>query len=481
MMLVAIVASYFAATVVALLVKNRRVVEAASVLAGSIAFIAALLVAYGVSADGIYQPNVYVAVDAIGALVLLLITAVSLAAAAYAVPYLRKEMAKGIIGLTRVRQYYALVNLFVAAMAIAAMASQPVVAWIFLEVTTLSTVFLISYYNNRSTIEAAWKYLIVNAVGLLLAFFGTLLYFTSVAGGAEGLISWQALAANATHLDPALARLAFVFILIGYGTKVGLAPMHTWKPDAYGKSPAPIGALFSGALLPLALVTMLRFKDITDAVVGVSFSQHLLIGFGLLSMCVAALSILTVRKYKRLLAYSSIEHAGIMLLGFAFGGLGAIAALVHMVYHSLIKASLFFLAGNLMVKYHSTRIQKIKAAATIVPVTSVLLLLGLFAATGFPPFGIFLTELSILAAGLPNYPIIAGVMLLAVVVIFIGFFRQANNMVFGAKTQDEANISPGEDSAWLLAPPAILLASVLILTFCTPPFIQTLIQQSVTR
>jgi hydrogenase-4 component F len=397
----------------------------------------------------------------------------------YSIPYFRKEMDKKIIGISRVRQYYALVNLFMAAMFLATTASHPVTAWIFLEATTLTTAFLISFYNKRSTIEAAWKYLIINAIGLLLAFFGTLLYFTAI-HGASGFVSWNALLANVQHLDPAVAKLAFVFVLVGYGTKIGLTPMHTWKPDTYSKSPAPVGALLSSALMPVAFGILLRFKAITDATVGSAFSQHLLLIFGLLSILIAAFSTLAVRNYKRLLAYSSIEHAGIMALGFAFGGIGAFAALLHMIYHSLIKSSLFFSTGNMFLKYHSAHIKNVRGAMSILPITSIVFFVGLFAITGFPPFGIFLTELATLSAGTSAYLAIVAVALLAMAMVFVGFFRQANAMVL-SEAPDKSEVHPGENNPWLLVPPIVLLGLVLVITFYVPPFIQTLIHDAVAR
>src|ERR1019366_5500728 len=213
---------------------------------------------------------------------------------------------KNIIGVSgvshirsRVREYFILLNLFMAMMFLAITVSSPIFTWIFIEATTLSTAFLISFYNKPSAIEAAWKYLIINSIGILLAFFGTLLYFTSFGFlGENGFVGWQSLAANAVHLDPIIAKIAFVFVLIGYGTKVGLAPMHTWKPDAYSKAPNPIGALLSGALLPVAFMVILKFKRITDSVVGPLFSQHLLIVFGILSIAVAALIMFNAKNYK---------------------------------------------------------------------------------------------------------------------------------------------------------------------------------------
>ncbi|HEY5667787.1 MAG TPA: proton-conducting transporter membrane subunit [Candidatus Saccharimonadales bacterium] len=479
MLFITIVISFIIAALVPVLFKNRRTIASTSLAASFVSLAASVLIARRVAATGSYSPSVLFTIDALAAVVMLVVSVVAFMTAVYSVSYFNKEMSKKIIGLSRVRQYYALVNLFVAAMFMAAAASHPVTAWIFLEATTLSTAFLISFYNRASTIEAAWKYLIINAVGLLLAFLGTLLYFTAVDAG-SGFVSWQALLDNVNHLSPDVVKIAFVFVLVGYGTKIGLAPMHTWKPDTYSKSPAPLGALLSSALMPVAFAIMLRFKAITDVAVGQAFSQRLLIVFGLLSILIAAFSILTVKNYKRLLAYSSIEHAGIMMLGFGFGGIGPFAALLHMIYHSFIKSSLFFTTGNLLLKYHSAHINKIRAAISVLPATSALFFVGLFAITGFPPFGIFLTELSTLSAGTAAHKVIVAVALFAIAVVFIGFFRQASRMIF-SQPPEKSELQPGENNPWLLIPPIAMLVIVLVITFYMPPFVQTLIHTAVAR
>ena len=232
-----------------------------SIIASSVVLFESINVALKVSASGSYSPFAYFSIDSLGAIVMLLIACVGFVTAIYSIPYFRQETAKGIIGFTRVRQYFALLNIFLAAMFLVIAANSPIFAWISIEITTLSTAFLISFYNKPSAIEGAWKYLIINSIGLLLGFFGTLLYFASVSSfGGNEFISWQLLTANAVHLDPVIAKIAFIFVLIGYGTKVGFAPMHTWKPDAYSKAPNPIGTLLSGALLPVAFMIILKFK-----------------------------------------------------------------------------------------------------------------------------------------------------------------------------------------------------------------------------
>ena len=455
------------------LVKRRSVIELFSIIASSVVLVESIVVALKVSVSGVYSPFVFFSVDSLGAIVMLIIACIGFATTIYSIRYLQQETAKGIIGFTRVRQYFVLLNIFLAAMFLAVTASNPVFAWISIEATTLSTAFLISFYNKPSAIEAAWKYLIINSIGLLLGFFGTLLYFTSMSSlGENGFVSWQSLMANAAHLDPLIAKIAFIFVLIGYGTKVGLAPMHTWKPDAYSKAPNPIGALLSGALLPVAFIVILKFKNVTDAAIGPQFSQNLLIIFGILSIAVAALIMFNVRNYKRLLAYSSIENAGVMALGFGFGGLGISAAILHLIYHSLVKGIMFFSSGNLLLKYNSAKIKNIKGALGIVPFTSILFIAGFLIVTGVPPFGIFLTKMQILSVGIQVNPIITIIALFFMTLIFIGFLKHIISMFFSQKPED---IEVGEGNIWLIIPPLILLVTIIILSFYIPPFLSRLI------
>ena len=250
--------------------------------------------------------------------------------------------------------------------------------------------------------------------------------------------------------------------------------MHTWKPDAYSRAPAPIGALFSGALLPVAFAVILKFKMITDATVGSLFSQNLFIIFGLLSVAIAAAIIFVSRNYKRLLAYSSIENAGIMALGFAFGGLGIFAAMLHMVYHSFIKSALFFSSGNLLLAYHSAKIASVRGVINIIPVTAVLFLTGFFAITGAPPFGIFFTKIFILSAGIKEHPFIVATVVLLATILFIGFLKHASAMVFG---QPPADIVKEKEGLWLIIPPIALMALALLLSFYIPPFLYTLLNK----
>ncbi|MFA6475464.1 MAG: proton-conducting transporter membrane subunit [Patescibacteria group bacterium] len=461
------------AALITVLATDRRLIEGATLLAAVMALVEAVIVSQTVAALGSYDALTFFSVDSLGALLLLIIACISLATVAYSIPYLRTETAKNIISYKQVQHYYLLLNLFMMAMFLAVSSSSPIFTWISIEATTLATAFLISFYNKPTATEAAWKYLIINSIGLLLGFFGTLLYFTSIeANLTSGFISWQGLAIAATHLDPVIARIAFIFVLVGYGTKVGLAPMHTWLPDAHSKAPVPISALLSGVLLNVALMAVLRFKLITDLVIGPDFTGHLFLLFGGVSILFAALIIFTQKNYKRLLAYSSVENMGIILLGFGLGGLGALAAVFHMMYHAFIKSALFLASGTIFLNYSSTKIANVKGVLTAIPITGGLFLAGFFAITGAPPVGIFLTKLSILAIGIKTYPVSTVLVLLLMAVLFIGFLKHTSAMMFGEKP---TQLVATKESVWLILPPLALLVIVLYLGFWLPPFLQILI------
>jgi hydrogenase-4 component F len=476
MELLIILSSLLIAAAVCLVAQKRIIIESVSVIATVVAFLGAAFIARTVTLSGPFSPYRFFSIDELAAIIMLIITLVGMATTAYSVRYLREECAKQIIGFTQVKQFYILLNLFLAAMLFAVTSSNPIFTWISIEATTLSTAFLISFYNKPHSIEAAWKYLIINSIGLLLGFFGTLLFFTSMVGmkGAE-FTTWDVLLANVTHFNPTIAKIAFVFVLIGYGTKVGLAPMHTWLPDAHSKAPVPISALLSGVLLNVAFIAILRFKVIADAVIGPAFSQKLLIAFGLLSILVAALIILTQKNYKRLLAYSSIENMGIIALGFGIGRFGIFAALLHMIYHALTKSALFLTAGNVFLKYSSTKIARIQGMIAALPVTGVLFTIGLFAITGTPPCGIFFTKFYILSAGIQTHPVVTVIALFSVALVFVGFLRHAVAMLFGEKPPE---VTTGERGGMLLIAPTLLLAIVLYISFHIPSFLSTLLHEA---
>lgn len=254
--------------------------------------------------------------------------------------------------------------------------------------------------------------------------------------------------------------------------------MHTWLPDAHSKAPVPISGLLSGVLLNVAFLAILRYKFIVDKATGTEFSSSLLIFFGIISIMISAFIIFIQKNYKRLLAYSSIEHMGIVALGFGFGGLGIFASLLHMIYHSLAKSLLFLTSGNIFLKYSSTKIAKVGGVMNVLPVTSVIFIMGFLAITGVPPFGIFLTEIYILSAGVAQHPVVTVLALLSFILVFAGFLKHVTAMIFG-KTPD--GISQGEAGRGTMIPLVILAAILIILSFALPELIQKLINSAASR
>ncbi|HEX8993990.1 MAG TPA: proton-conducting transporter membrane subunit [Candidatus Paceibacterota bacterium] len=450
-------------------------------LAGSVvsAFsIFALLPA--VLSAGAYEASALFSLDALGEVIALIVAMVSVGMALYSVGYMRQEVRKDIIGFKRVRQYYVLFNVFLFAMYAAAAATAPIVMWIAIEGTTLSTALLVSFYNKPSAMEAAWKYLILNSIGLLFGFVGTLL-FTLAHNDTTALLTWHTLAQSAGALDPIIAKIAFACVLVGYGTKVGFAPLHTWKPDVYSKVPTPVAALFSTSLLSVAMLALMRFKIVTDIVVGSSFSSTLFIVFGMLSIFIAAFIIFTQWNYKRMLAYSSVEHAGIVALGLGWGGIGAFAALLHLLYHALFKSLLFSAVGNTYLTYSSTKIRRVHGMIRTLPITTTLFFLGILAALGVPPFGTFLTEWYIFSSGMTFDPFIATLAIALLVIVFIGFMRHLSSMAFGTPAESSTQvdgsfaIEPGEHGILTLLTPIVFAAILLVFGLTLPAPIHTLL------
>ena len=415
--------------------------------------------------------------DPLGAFIALITALTAFFVTLYSVGYLEAEMEKGIIGPRRIRQYFFLLEIFLFAMGVAAVAESPVLMWIAIEATTLSTAFLITFYNKPSAIEAGWKYLILNSLGLLLGLLGTLL-FLALPEESLVAINWEVLRERASEFDPLTVKVAFIFILVGYGTKIGLVPFHTWKPDAYSKAPTPIVALLSGVLLNVAFFALLRFKGVTDNAVGVAFSSSLFLFFGAASVFLAALIIFIQKNYKRLLAYSGIEHAGIIALGFGFGSGAIFAALLHMFYHALVKALLFMAAGNIFLRYSSTKMDQVKGLVRTLPLSGVIFFGGFIAIVGLPPFGLFMTKLLILSEGIIFHPYLVGFIILALAVVFFGFFRHVTGMFFdnNESKDEEAGVPRGESNQLTTLPIIFLALFIFIVSWYFPADWRSLIE-----
>jgi hydrogenase-4 component F len=311
-------------------------------------------------------------------------------------------------------------------------------------------------------------------VGIALAFIGTaLVYYAGAAKAGEIAVNWSALRSATASLNPEVMRLAFIFIVVGYGTKAGLAPMHTWLPDAHSEAPAPISALMSGVLLNVGLYAMMRFKVVVDAAVGVEFAERLLIGIGLFSILVAAAFLVRPRNYKRMLAYSSVEHVGIICLGMGFGGYwGVFGALLHIVNHALAKSLLFIISGNILLKYHSAEIRDVRGLLQTAPWTGALFLAGTLALIGLPPFAPFISEFIIFRAGLETHPWAAGTGVILLVIVFGGMLASLNQMLYGATPAD---LPRGDALGLWLVPLAANFALLLVLGLTLPtPFVVAL-------
>lgn len=472
MFLLLLFISPIAAMILSLLVKNnRRSLEIIAITSVCAELIATVAIISSVVNQNAYSLNGIFLIHAFEAFILGITTTVGFIATLHSVGYLREEQTKGMIGFKRIKQYYILINLFLLCMFVAITTISPILMWIAIEATTLSTVFLVSFFNRKEDIEAAWKYLIINSIGLLLGLLGTTLFLSQ----GSGFTDWNSLMIAATHMDPFISKFAFIFILIGYGTKMGLVPMNTWRPDAYNKVPSPIAALLSGALLNVAFLAILRFKLVIDGTIGNTFSQNLFVFFGITSIVIAAFIIYTQENYKRMLAYHSTEHAGIIMLGFGFGGIGIFGAILHMAYHSFAKSLLFFVSSNIAVKYSSSEIRDITGMVKILPYSSILYVIGFLTMVGIPPFGIFFTEFYILFAGFDHLPLVTILALFSLILVFLGFFKHIIEMLFG---EPPKGIEHGENNTWTIIPIICFATVLVVLSVYLPNPLQILLKES---
>ena len=379
-------------------------------------------------------------VDSLSALFIILIATVSTLASLYSYGYIGFERKEGIINSKDERFYYIIFHLFVAVMFATCVVKSLGALWIAIEATTLVSAFLVGFYKKESSTEAAWKYIMICSVGITLALVGIMLIYASsvtVLGDSPGALDWIVLYNAAPGLDPELVKMSFVFIMIGFGTKMGLAPMHTWLPDAHSQSPSPISAMLSAVLLNCALYGLLRFKMITDLVVP-GFTTPILIGFGLISLAVAAAFIVNAKDLKRMLAYSSVEHMGILAIGFGIGTpLAVFGALFHVMAHSLTKSLMFFAAGNAVQAYGTREMSEIRGMKEKMPFTAFMLTAGTLAIIGLPPFAIFLGEVTILSGAVgAGMHYVAAIMVLLIILIFAGFLRNIFPMMSGTTDKD---------------------------------------------
>lgn len=372
--------------------------------------------------------------DALGGLGLALVSVVFLICAVYSIGYLRIRVERPN------RVFCTTLLLFLAMTSLLMLAQQLTVMWAAMEATTLATALLIYFNQNQRSLEATWKYLMIGSVGIALALLGTLfLAYSALIGLGEPTLMFGELVKAGPALSAPWLRTAFVLLLVGYGAKMGLAPLHTWKPDAYGEAPGVVGALLAGGVTTCAFVALLRIYRVTDAGGQGDFARSLLIALGILSMATGAVFTIGQRDFKRLLAYSSVEHMGILVLGIGLGGPAIFAALLHTVNNALAKGLLFLAAGNIHRAFKSKRLEDVTGAIRRLPISGSLFLVGFLAITGAPPFGPFVSELLILVSAVDSHRyIIAIIYLVLLGVIFIGMGSTVLAVVQGEPPEDLA-------------------------------------------
>jgi hydrogenase-4 component F len=407
-------------------------------------------------------------VDPFNVFLVALTAFVGFTTAIFSRPYMRIEEHHGRLNARRLRLYHSMYQLFMFAMFLALLTNNMGLLWVAMEAATLSTVLLVSLYRTKASLEAAWKYFILCGVGIAQALFGTiLLYFAAERTlGNQGMTAllWTHLNAVKTQLEPTVLGLAFVFLLVGYGTKVGLAPLHNWLPDAHAEGPTPVSAVLSGLLLNVALYAVIRCKALAVGSIGALIPGRMLMTFGLLSAVLGAFFLWRQRDIKRLFGYSSIEHMGIITFAFGLGGpVANFAALLHMTVHSLTKSSIFFTAGHASQTAGTQQMDGIRGLVGISPTIGWGLMLGSLAILGMPPFGVFASEFLILTTAMREDPWATPILLVALGVAFAGIFMRVQPMAFGESDAPKLPHSPA------LVPVFVHLAMVLALGLYIPP------------
>ncbi len=415
-------------------------------------------------------------IDPLNVFLVTLTAFVGLTTAIFSRPYMRVERDHGKMTPNRMRLYHSMYQLFSFTMLIALTTNNLGILWVAMEAATLTTVLLVSVYRTPASLEAAWKYFILCGVGIAQALFGTVLLYMAaekVIGLEGGALLWTNLDAVKARLDPGIITLAFAFLFIGYGTKVGLVPMHNWLPDAHAEGPTPVSAVLSGLLLNVAVYALLRCKVLTDGALQSHLAGQLMMAFGLLSVVVAAFFLSRQKDVKRMFAYSSIEHMGLITFAFGMGGpIANYAGLLHMTVHSLIKSGIFFAVGHATQKAGTQNMADIRGLIKVSPTVGWGLMLGSLAILGMPPFGVFASEFLILTTAIREQPWATPFLLLALGVAFASVFSRVQPMVFG-----DTSVKP------LRHPPALVpvfahLGLGLMLGLYIPPYLDAWYRQA---
>ncbi len=457
---------------------HYRLAAELNAAASLLTFVAAVALALRVIAEGsqlVWNENFFV--DAFNVFLVTLTAFVAFTTSLFSRPYMRIEAHHGRLSPQRLRLYHSMFQLFTFTMLLTLLTNNVGILWVALEAATLTTVLLVSLYRTPASLEAAWKYFILCGVGIAQALFGTiLLYFAAekVLGPGGTALLWTHLYEVKGDLEPTVLGLAFVFLLVGYGTKVGLAPLHNWLPDAHAEGPTPISAVLSGLLLNVALYAVVRAKVLVEGALGTNFGGNLMMGFGLLSVVVAAFLLSRQREVKRLFAYSSIEHMGLTTFAFGMGGpLATFAGLLHMTVHSLTKSAIFFAVGHAVQKSGTPIMKDIRGLIESNPAIGWALLLGSLAILGIPPFGVFASEFMLLTAAMHQEPWATPLLLISLGVAFAAILGKVQPMVFGASALPRLPHRPA------LIPVFLHLAIVLMLGLYIPPFLADWYRQAV--
>lgn len=443
----------------------RGVFEAIHVVSISLTFVAGLFVIASTFSEieGLEALDSWFHVDALGSLFLGLVCVIGLLAGLCSIAYIRFDVREGRLSGSQVKRFYAFYSLFLFTMLLVVMSNNVIMMWVAIEATTLSTVFLVGSYSTKLSLEAAWKYLIVCTAGVAFGLYGTLLVYANAAdimADTHQAVFWTAIVPHVGQFDSTLICIAFVFAAIGFGTKAGLFPMHTWMPDAYSQAPSPVSGLMSGALANCAMLVIIRFYVLAVQAVGPQFPQLVMLILGAASIVFSAFALLKQPGLKRKLAYSSCENIGIVALCLGFGGpLGIAAALLHCVFHGLAKALMFCVSGNVIMKFKTSDLEKINGIVQVAPLTAVLMGAGLFALSGFPPFAMFFSEIAAIVAGLhAGYLWLVIPICLALTVVIAAFSLVFLRSVLGKAPEA---IKKREVGALMLVPELVLLALVL--------------------
>ncbi|MFZ5556547.1 MAG: hydrogenase 4 subunit F [Pseudomonadota bacterium] len=415
-------------------------------------------------------------IDPLNVFLVTLTAFVGLTTAIFSRPYMRVEQDHGKMTPRRLRLYHSMYQFFNFGMLLALMTNNMGILWVAMEAATLATVLLVSVYRTAASLEAAWKYFILAGVGIAQALFGTVLLYMAaekVLGAEGGALLWTHLDAVKAQLDPNIITLAFAFLFIGYGTKVGLVPVHNWLPDAHAEGPTPVSAVLSGLLLNVALYAILRVKVLTDGALGTPLAGELMMIFGLLSVVVAAFFLSRQRDVKRMFAYSSIEHMGLMTFAFGLGGpVATYAGLLHMTVHSLVKSAIFFAVGHAAQKAGTQIMDEIRGLIRVSPAVGWGLMLGALAILGIPPFGVFASEFLILTTAMREQPWATPLLLLALGVAFAAVFSRVQPMVFGDTNVKALPHPPA------LVPVFVHLGLGLMLGLYVPPYLDEWYRQA---